>query len=166
MCFLPQPTSLALTYSPGLAGIELMFFLVVGTVVCLRFRMRTLLITHWCFSCCWAVPMLGQGLLSFARPASKQAQIAKKLGGNRDRRTDPDWQKGYLMPYAPCSAYKPGRKLALGPWLGNWLGISPKVVRNCFHLHHFSCVFSFYNYHHHHYYHYILVIKLLSSQQK
>lgn len=166
MCFLPQPTSLALTYSPGLAGIELMFFLVVGTVVCLRFRMKNIVDNTLMFQLLLSSAYARSRTFKLCTPSSKQAQIAKKLGGNRDRTTDPDWQKGYLMPYAPCSAYKLGRKLALGPWLGNWLGISPIVVRNCFHLHHFSCVFSFYNSHHHHYYHYIWVIKLLSSQQK
>ena len=35
-----------------LAGIELIFFLVAGTVLCFGFRMRTMLITHRCFSCC------------------------------------------------------------------------------------------------------------------
>ena len=35
-----------------LAGIELIFFLVAGTVLCFGFSVRIMLITLWCFSCC------------------------------------------------------------------------------------------------------------------
>ena len=34
------------------AGIKLIFFLVAGIVLCFGFRMRIMLVTHWCFSCC------------------------------------------------------------------------------------------------------------------
>ena len=35
-----------------LGWIELIFFLVAGIVLCFGFRMRIMLITYWCFSCC------------------------------------------------------------------------------------------------------------------
>jgi len=35
-----------------LAGIELIFFVVAGIVLCFGFRMRIMLITHWGFSYC------------------------------------------------------------------------------------------------------------------
>ena len=40
---------------PGLAGIELICFLVASMMLCYGFRMRIMLITHWCFILCWAV---------------------------------------------------------------------------------------------------------------
>lgn len=57
-------TSLALCL--GLVGTELIFFIVAHRVLCFTFVMKTVLITHWCCSCHWAVLALSQGLSGFS----------------------------------------------------------------------------------------------------
>ena len=62
-------------------GTELILFLVTGTVLCFGFGMRIMLVTRWCFSCCWAVLTLTQGLFSFSHsPASEEAGGAPEAG--------------------------------------------------------------------------------------
>lgn len=48
-----------------LADMGLIFFIVVGMMVCLGFRRKIMLITQQCFRCCQAVFTLSQGLFSF-----------------------------------------------------------------------------------------------------
>lgn len=49
-----------------LSETELIFFPVAGTVLWFGFRVRIMLIPHWCFGCCWAELTIGQGLFSFS----------------------------------------------------------------------------------------------------
>lgn len=51
------------------AGIELIFFLLAGTVLFFGFRMREMLIAHSWFGCCSAV--VAQGLPSLSYSASE-----------------------------------------------------------------------------------------------
>lgn len=37
-----------------LAEVELIFFIIAGTVLYFGFRMRIMFVTHWCFHCSWA----------------------------------------------------------------------------------------------------------------
>lgn len=56
-----------------LAGIELIFFVVAGTVLCFGFSMWILLIIHECFSCCWTShPVYKLGGLGQKRPITGQ----------------------------------------------------------------------------------------------
>ena len=55
LCALPLASQLSfVTWWDVLvsAGIELILFLVAGTVLCFGFSVRIMLIIHWCFSCC------------------------------------------------------------------------------------------------------------------
>lgn len=70
------------------AGIELIFFLPAGPVPCFGFSMTIMLITHWCFRCCWVVLTLKKGHFSF--PCSASKEVHKKLGRNMARRPVPN----------------------------------------------------------------------------
>lgn len=95
-----------------LAGMELIFFLVAGMMLCCGCRMRIMLITHRCFSCSWAVLTWSQGLLgSFWAGRGQQKESWPKLS------------KGMVLPL-----------------LRDWLGNSQQVMSNCF-VHHTFCTF-------------------------
>ena len=49
-----------------LVSAGIIFFLVLGTALCFGVRRKIMLITHWCFSCYWAVLTQSQGHLSFS----------------------------------------------------------------------------------------------------
>ena len=77
-----------------LAGIEIIFFTVAGIVLCFGFSMRIMLITHRCFSCCWAVFTLNQGLSSsHALPAEKVGD-AQEAGKGHSQDSWPKLAKG------------------------------------------------------------------------
>lgn len=64
-----------------------------------------------------------QGLLSFSCPASEEAGGHKKLAGDIARTSDPDWSRGYSMPYdIPLSIQTQGNGLGTSGWelLGHW----------------------------------------------
>ena len=48
------------------ARVELVFFWVAGIVLCFGFWMRMMLITHWCFSCCWTMLTPSERLFGFS----------------------------------------------------------------------------------------------------
>lgn len=50
-----------------------------------------------CFSCCSAVLIPSQGLLSV--PCSASQPVHKKLGGSMTRTADPKWPEGYSIPW-------------------------------------------------------------------
>lgn len=63
-----------------LAGIELILFIVAVMVSRFRFRRKTMLVTHWCFSC-QAVLTLSQGVFSFLLCSARgQARGAARVG--------------------------------------------------------------------------------------
>lgn len=89
-------------------GIELIFFLVAGVVLCFGFRMRITLgaLAYWHFSLCWAVLTLSQGRFSLSCCPASWEQTGrvkggghKELEGKRNRTTDPNWPKGCPIPY-------------------------------------------------------------------
>lgn len=83
-----------------LAEMELIIFLVAGTVLCLGFRVRIMLITHLCFSCCWEGLAQSQRFFSFScGPESEEAGGDEKMGGDTAGTADPEWPEGYPRPY-------------------------------------------------------------------
>jgi len=106
--------------------------------------MRVMLITHWCFSCCWAVLTLSQGVFSFSYwPASKEAGWAPEAGRGHSRDSWPQLIKG--TPHTTWCHIKHINqgKLTRGRWpvLQDWPGISQQVVSNCT-VHHSYIVLS------------------------
>lgn len=68
-----------------LAEVELIFFIVAGMMPCFRFRMRTMLLTHPCFSC-RAMCTHSQRLFSSSHcSASKELRGHKELRGDRTK---------------------------------------------------------------------------------
>jgi len=106
-----------------LAGIELIFFLAAG--MDLWFRVRTMLITHHCVSCCRPVLTLSQGHFSSScSPASEELGVHRELGGGRTRTADPNWPKRCPKPCGVMLGSGTGRAgwgdaVAQG-WSGCW----------------------------------------------
>ena len=68
-------------------------------MLCFRFVTKTVL-TQGCFCCSWAVLTQHQGLFCFSCcPASEQAGVHKKLGGDTASTGDPSQPGGYSAPY-------------------------------------------------------------------
>jgi len=79
---------------------ELIFFPIAGIVLCFGFRMRIMLITHRCFSCCYAVLTQSQGLFCFLyRPGSEGDGVHERLGGGTAGTSGLEWPEGYSIPY-------------------------------------------------------------------
>lgn len=55
----------------ALAEIGLVFFIVSDMVPVFGFRKKIMLVTHWCFGCCWGIFSLRQGLFSFSYCSAK-----------------------------------------------------------------------------------------------
>lgn len=75
-----------------LASIELFFFFFIEAcmVLCTGFLVNKVVITHWCFSYCWAALTQSQGLLCFwCCPASKGLGVCKELRGWTDEKDAP-----------------------------------------------------------------------------
>lgn len=88
--------------STSLPGIELIFFIVVGTMLTFGFVTQRVLKTHQCFSYCWEVHTQLQGLLSNASPVARRLGRHKKLGGDR-RQLTPSEQWDIPDHTTPCS---------------------------------------------------------------
>ena len=84
------------------AGIELIFFLVAGTVLCFGFRMRIMLITHRCFSCCWAVLTLVKDF------SASHALPARSWEGAQPGQLTQTGQRDIPYHVTSCSVYKLG----------------------------------------------------------
>lgn len=83
------------------AGIELLSFLAAGRVLCFEFGMRLMLITHWCFSHCWAVLAWSQGNLdSHTALSERRLWEHKELGGIRTRTAGPNKSRRCPTPYS------------------------------------------------------------------
>ena len=87
---------------PGLAGIELIFFIAAHLWLCFGSMTKTVLITQGCFSYCWAVLTQHQVFcffsLSGAAPPASRLGVHKKLRGDTTEAADHDWPKGYFRP--------------------------------------------------------------------
>ena len=109
--------------------------------------MRIMLISHWYFSCCWAVLTLGQGLFGFSYyPASEEAGDAHAAGKEHSQDNWPKLAKGIFYTMSRHAEQENWGELARG-WqllLRGWLGFGQWVVSNCF-LHDLFCIF-FYHY--------------------
>lgn len=63
----------------GLAGIELIFFIVAPMVQCFGFVTQTVVKAHNCLHCCQTVPTQHQGFLRFSlRLAGEQVGVGKR----------------------------------------------------------------------------------------
>lgn len=100
-------------------GIKLTFFLGAGGLLCLRFRMRTTLIRHGCFSCCWVVLIISQGHFSFLLPCQQGTgrwEGYEELEKDRTRTDDPNWLEGCLIHYMPACGTVNWGELARGAY--------------------------------------------------
>ena len=83
-----------------LAQIELIFFTVASMGLCFWFVPKPVLITQGCFSYRWAVLTQSQGLFCFSpHSTNKRAGGAQGIGGDTAGTADPNWPKGYSVPY-------------------------------------------------------------------
>lgn len=109
-----------------LTGIELIFSIVPGTLLCSGFRMTTILITHWYFSCWQAVFTLKEGLFSVPCPAKGQAQeTGEQL----------TWTGQREIPHHALCINWEGLAGNCGLLLGDQLGIGQLMESNCI-VHH------------------------------
>ena len=126
------------------SGKELTFFLLAGMVLCFGFRMRIILITHWCKHCLLLVKDFSA---SHSAVPAKRLWVHKALEQDRTSTADPDSWKGYLITYRGMMNNKT-EGLLLGkrrPLLGDWLSTGQWVASNCI-VHHLFCVFYYYYY--------------------
>lgn len=126
-----------------LAGIELIFFLVVDTALCFGFTRGIMLMTHWCFVCCWVV----------FNPKWRTCQfpLLCQWGGAwvawKDHGQDswPEQAKGIFHAVEHHVQYINWGELSGSCWflLGDRLAIGQVVVNYCIlrHLFFFSCVY-------------------------
>lgn len=92
------------------SGIKLTFFLVDGIVLCFEVRMRTMLLTYWCFSSHKAVFILSQGLLSFlCCPGNGGWASTKSWEGTQPGQLMQMSQRGASYCMKSCPVYKLGR---------------------------------------------------------
>ena len=77
-----------------LVGIELIFFIVLHVMPCFGFVTKTVSIKHWYLTYCWAV--LTQCLTT---SSASRLEVHKKLGWDIAETADPNWWKGYSIPY-------------------------------------------------------------------
>lgn len=123
------------------AGIELLSFLAAGRVLCFEFGMRLMLITHWCFSHCWAVLAWSQGNLdSHTALSERRLWEHKELGGIRTRTAGPNKSRRCPTPYSIIFNNKTG-------WVG-WgaaihQGLAGHQSASGGRLHHASLVYFF-----------------------
>lgn len=70
----------------------------------------------------------------------KRLGMHKEMGEDRPRRADPGWLKRFSLLCGIIWNYKTRGVGQVGgqPWLGDWLGISQRVVSNCT-VHHWFC---------------------------
>ena len=82
-----------------LARIELIFFIVVCTVLCFGFIMKTvLMITQRCFSYCWAVLTQSEGLFCFSPySTSEEAGGGQEAGRGHSQDSWPQLTKGIFQ---------------------------------------------------------------------
>lgn len=77
------------------AGVELIFFVVIGMMLCFGLRMRTMLITHRCFSYLRAVLAQSQGFsCSWCCLANEEAGGAPGAGMGRGQDSWPRMPNG------------------------------------------------------------------------
>lgn len=81
-----------------LVVIELIFITVAFLVLCFGAVMKSRLIIHWWFSCCWVALTQSQGLC-FSCCLANKLSVHKKMGGDSTRTADPYWPKECPMPY-------------------------------------------------------------------
>ena len=94
----------------SLAEMELIFPIADLIVLCFVLVARKVLMTHQCFGYCWAVLPQHQGCLANIAPLTSRLGVGKILGGDIARTADPNWPKGYSIPYDICSEIKAKRK--------------------------------------------------------
>lgn len=82
-----------------------------------------MLITHWCYSCCWAVLTLSEGLSSFSCPASKEAGGTRNWEGTQPGQLTLTDQTHIPYRMASCSACKAG-----GRSLEWWCFVFPRIL--------------------------------------
>ena len=114
----------------GLAGMELIFFIAAGMMLCFVFVSKTALITHECCGCCWVVLAQCQGFLfSHPAPTASGPGVGKRMGGNIARTADPQWPKEYPI---LCDVMLSNKSSGKGGWSrdvqGLWSLISQATI--------------------------------------
>ena len=98
-----------------LLEVEVIFFLVVGTVLWFGFSMRIMLITHWCFSW-WVVLSRNQGPFKF--PMLCQWAGAQEPGREQSQDSWPELAKGIFHTMESHAQYiNQGNLTGAGQWL-------------------------------------------------
>lgn len=93
-----------------LEGIELMFFMVAGTVLCFGFSIRIKLLTRWCFSSCRAVLTQSWGIFSFRTVLTVRSQgCTRRWEGTQTEQLAQTGQKVHSMLYGIMPSNKSGR---------------------------------------------------------
>lgn len=89
---------------PVSAGTDFIFFIVVGKMLCFGFKIRIMLITHWCL---WTLLTQHQSLFSFlCCLGKKEVGCARSWGmHSQDSWCKPEW---YSMPYEIMLSKKTG----------------------------------------------------------
>lgn len=78
--------------------IDLIFSMVADMILYIGFKIKAMLITRQCFSCCWTVFTMSQGLVCFSYcTASEDTGVHKKLGRDRTMKADSNWLKKYSI---------------------------------------------------------------------
>lgn len=95
-----------------LAGTELIFLTVASTLLCSGFMMKTVLVTHQCFSSCWAVLIWSQSLFLLLMLPCQQGgwECTRWEGTQAGQLISTDWR---IRPYdIMISNKRPGGKFA------------------------------------------------------
>lgn len=136
---------------PVSAGTDLIFFIVVGKMLCFGFKIRITLITHWCF---WTLLTQHQSLFSFLCCLGK-----KELGCARSwgMHSQDSWCKPIRVIFHAVWdhaqqenwGYWSGGQLLPRDWLGTGQWVTNDVLLNCLCLHpRVLSVFQFSSSHH------------------
>lgn len=115
------------TCARSLAGMELIFFVAAGVMLCFTMVTKTELTAHRCFCCCWMVLAPHQGLLcSSLCPPENRWGAHKRLGGDTARQMRPNNHRD--IPPDVMLSKKKGKERDLGKLLTNWLHTSLPIV--------------------------------------
>lgn len=85
---------------------DIIFSMVADMILYVGFRTKAMLITQWCFSCCWAVVTYSQGHSYFSWCPS--SGVHKGQGEEKTRTVDRNQTKGYSIPFGVMLKNKTG----------------------------------------------------------
>lgn len=103
------------------SGIEVIFFLAAGAVLCFGFSTGIIKLTQQCLGCCWVMlTQVQEFSVSHALP------VHKKLRESMAKASDPNWPKGYSTPHSIVLHVLPEGCWLWSAWeqAGHWTGMS------------------------------------------